>query len=91
MGQTMTIGMSGTLQLSIDGASTSRALEVDIGGIKLDLDYLMEQGLLQIGENDQKVAITLDGVSLVLKLDADEVLSRGGSAIIDGLQKDLLQ
>ena len=90
MGQTMTIGMSGTLQLSIDGASTSRALEVDIGGIKLDLDYLMRNGLMNIGEKDSKVSIRLEGVSLTLKLDADEVLSRGGSAIIDGLQKDLL-
>ncbi len=85
----MTIGIQGRLQLSIDGASTSRPLDAAIEGLQLDLDYLMENGYLTFSGDVSRVEIELVDVTLRLSLDADEVLSRGGTAMIRGLEKDL--
>jgi hypothetical protein len=87
MGQRVTIAMNGKLTLSIDGTPTPKPLEVAIEGIHLDLDYLMENQLLQIQESDpSKVVIELQNVTLKLAVDANEVLSRGAAAIVTGME-----
>jgi hypothetical protein len=89
MGQAMTVGMRGRLQLSIDGSSTARPLDVDIGGIRLDLDKLMASGCIQFSDDPSKVKVRLTDVTFWLLLDADEVLSRGAAAIVHGLEEVL--
>lgn len=88
MGQTVTIGMQGTLALSLDGSPMPRPLEVDIGGLEVDLAHLMERGLLTMHDKDpSKVRIRLEGVTLTFVMGAEELLSRGGAAIVDELEE----
>jgi len=84
----VTIAMRGRLQLSIDGSDSPRPLDVAIEDIRLDLDHLMDSGALRILDDD-KVEVTLKNVTLRLSLDADEVLSRGGMAIVEGFEESL--
>ncbi len=86
MGKQVTLAMKGRLQLSIDGSTTPRPLDVAIEDIRLDLDYLMENGMLKLDEDPNKVNIELRGVLMRLTIDADEVLSRGGAAIVAGIE-----
>lgn len=90
MGQKVTIAMTGRLQLSIDGSPQTRPLDVQLGGIELDLDYLMQNDHLKFdAEKPGKVAIKLENVGMTLLLDADEILSRGAAAIVVGLEKEI--
>ena len=88
MGQAVTIAMQGTLQLSIDGSPSKRPLEVKVGDMSLDLDYLMEKGLLRV-RPDGKAEIELSGLTFTLVIDSQEVLSRGSAAIVAGLEEKL--
>ncbi len=90
MGQEVTIAMAGTLRLSLDGIPSKRPLEVAIEDITLDLEELMADGLLKIDLGTDRAVLLLEGVTLTLSLDAEEVLSRGGVAIMDGIEQDLL-
>lgn len=80
------MAMRGRLQLSIDGSASPRPLDVAIEDMRLDLDYLMEDGALKM-DADGRVEVKLTNVTLRLTLDADEVLSRGAVAIVQGAEE----
>lgn len=88
MGSEVTIAMRGKLQLSIDGSKTPRPLDVAIEDIRIDLEHLMERDQLRM-VSPGKVEVELRNVTLRLTLDADEVLSRGSAAIVEGFEESL--
>lgn len=88
MGQRVTLAMNGKLTMTLDGSPTSRPLEVDIQGLQLDLDYLMANDHLQ-HRDDGRVGITLEGVTLTLALDAEEIISRGFDSIMAGIEEEI--
>lgn len=77
------MGISGRLDLSLDGSPSPRPMDVSITTM-LDLDALMAEGKLTMDPDDpSKVRISLEGVTLGFTLDAHEVLSRGANAIVE--------
>ena len=90
MGPEVTIAMSGTLQLSLDGIPAKRPLEVAIEEIVLHLPDMMESGMLKLDQRTDRVVLTLENVTLTLSLDAEEVLPRGGVGIMDGVERERL-
>ena len=90
MGPEVTIAMSGTLQLSLDGIPSRRPLEVAIEDIVLHLPDMMEAGMLKLDSTTDRVVLTLENVTLTLSLDAQEVLTRGGVGIMDGIERERL-
>lgn len=90
MGQEVTIAMSGTLKLSLDGIPSRRPLEVAIEGINVNFPEMMEEGTLTIDAVTDRAILILERVTLTLSLDAEEVLSRGGMAIMDGIEQEIL-
>ena len=87
MGQKLTLSMNGKLRLSVDGSPSRLPLTVDIEDFVLDLDTLMQQGLLTMTpDRPDRVQVTLRGVEMTLTLDSRDVLSRGGAAIVAGLE-----
>ena len=90
MGPEVTIAMSGTLQLTLDGVPSKRPLEVAIEDIRLHLPDMMESGMLKIDPVTDRAVLILEDVTLTLSLDAEEVLSRGGVGIMDGIERERL-
>lgn len=87
MGQKVTLSLKGSLELKMDGMPTARPLAVNIEGLDLDLDALMEQGMITLDADSSDMSVELQGVTLTFVLDADEILSRGSSAIVRGLEE----
>jgi hypothetical protein len=61
---------------------------MDVHGMDLDFDYLMEHHHMRM-RPDGKAEIELSGLVFTLILDGAEVLSRGGDAIVAGLEKEI--
>lgn len=89
MGQKLTIGMNGRLKLSVNGTPAARPLDVAIESLQLDLADLMESGNLTSTEDDTKVRILLDGVTLGFTLDADEVFAHGAESMMREIEEVL--
>lgn len=80
MGQKVTLGLHGRLQLSIDGSNTPRPVLFTVKDLEVDLGELMRKGQLRI-EGD-KARLDLTDIVLQLTTDAEDLLRRATGDLV---------
>ena len=82
MGQKLTLNIQGQLDLAVNGSASS-PLHVDLEN-EFDLDKLIQTGRVTMSpERPEQVEVAMD---IVLRLNANEVFSHVGDAMVAGLE-----
>lgn len=82
--------LEGRLSLCVDDEPYERDILVKVE-TEVDIEVMMERGLLTVDEEHDKAQLSLEGIGLHLSLDAGVLLSRPGVRLVHEIEQELMK